>query len=258
VDQTPSVGFQQEPDTLIASPARAAVVPRWLATIEAIAVCGIPTQLVVAATLVLAVGLEPYQGGSLSFSFFATLSLLDTALVALLILLFLTLSGETSREVFVGTRSVAREMVRGLLLVPVVAIGVTLFVVALRTVAPGMHNVAENPFEAFMSSPFEAGIFIVVVVLAGGVREELQRAFVLHRFRQALGGVVVGLVVFTITFGLLHLDQGYDVALAVGLLGLFWGILYVKRRSAVLGMTNHAGFNAAQVLQVLLARTMGI
>ncbi len=252
-----SIGVSQTPDSVPSVAAARAVVPRWLAMIEAFAVCGIPTQLVVAAILVLALGLEPFGGGTLSFSFFAMLSLVDTALVALLILLFLTLSGETSREVFVGPRSVAREMVRGLLLVPVVAIAVTLFVLALRAVAPALHNVSDNPFEAFMGSPFEAAIFIVIVVLAGGVREELARAFILHRFRQALGGVVVGLVVFSITFGLLHLDQGYDIALAVGLLGLFWGILYVTRRSAVLGMTNHAGFNAAQVLQVLLARMLG-
>ncbi len=225
--------------------------------LQAFSVCGIPTQLVVAAALMLGLGLEPFHGSSLSFEFFATLSLLDTALVALLILLFLTLSGETSRDVFVGPRSVQREIVRGLLLVPVVAIAVTMLVLGIRTVAPWMHNVADNPLEGFMRSPFEAVIFMAVVVLAGGVREELQRAFILHRFKQALGGVMVGLVIFSVTFGLLHLDQGFDVALAVGMLGLFWGILYIRRRSAIMGMTNHAGFNAAQVLQQLVFRAFG-
>jgi membrane protease YdiL (CAAX protease family) len=225
--------------------------------IQAFVVCGIPTQLVVAAGLMLGVGLEPFEGSQVSLLFFATLSLVDTALVALLILLFLSLSGETSREVFIGRRSVVREIVRGLLLVPVVAIAVTLLVLAIRMAAPWMHNVQQNPLEAFMRSPIEAAIFTVVVVLAGGVREELQRAFILRRFEQALGGFAVGLGLFSITFGLLHLDQGYDVALAVGLLGLFWGILYVRRRSAVMGITNHAGFNVAQVLQQLVARAIG-
>jgi len=236
---------------------RTTTIPRWFAMIQAFAVCGIPTQLAVAAVLMLGFGLEPFQGSSVSFEFFATLSLLDTALVALLILLFLTLSGETSREVFIGPRSVKREMVRGLLLVPIVVIALTLVVLGIRAIAPWMHNVADNPLESFMRTPFEAVIFMVVVVLAGGVREELQRAFILHRFKQALGGVVLGLAIFSVTFGLLHLDQGYDVALAVGLLGLFWGILYVRRRSAVMGMTNHAGFNAAQVIQQIVARALG-
>lgn len=257
MEPVPALDADAQPPRPALHVARERTVPRWFAMIQAFTVCGIPTQLVVAAVLMLGVGLEPFQGSSLSLEFFATLSLLDTALVALLILLFLTLSGETSREVFIGPRSVAREMVRGLLLVPVVAIGLTMFVLLIRAVAPWMHNVQDNPLEAFMGSPFEAAIFMVVVVLAGGVREELQRAFILHRFRQALGGVAVGLAIFSVTFGLLHLDQGYDVAFAVGLLGLFWGILYVRRRSAIMGMTNHAGFNAAQVLQQMIARALG-
>ncbi|MGE5837133.1 MAG: CPBP family intramembrane glutamic endopeptidase, partial [Acidobacteriota bacterium] len=97
----------------------------------------------------------------------------------------------------------------------------------------------------------------VVVVLAGGVREELQRAFILHRFEQRLGGVRLGLVLFSVSFGLMHVNQGLDAALAVGLLGVIWGVLYVIRRSAIMAMTNHAGFNAAQVLQLVLSKTLG-
>ena len=62
---------------------------------------------------------------------------------------------------------------------------------------------------------------------------------------------------FSLWFGVLHIDQGLDVSLSIGLLGLFWGLLYVKRRSAVMGIVNHAGFNAAQVVQVMLARMFG-
>ena len=66
-----------------------------------------------------------------------------------------------------------------------------------------------------------------------------------------------GRVLFTMTFGALHLDQGADVAVAVGLLGLMWGIIYIKRRSAILPIVNHAGFNALQVFQGLVARSFG-
>ena len=34
----------------------------------------------------------------------------------------------------------------------------------------------------------DAAIFALVVMIAGGVREEIQRGFVLHRFEQYLGG----------------------------------------------------------------------
>jgi membrane protease YdiL (CAAX protease family) len=145
----------------------------------------------------------------------------------------------------------------GLALVPVVLVGVAAVVLALRAVLPWTQNVPVNPFLAFMESPADAAVFIIVVVLAGGVREELQRAFILHRFEQRLGGVRLGLVLFSIAFGALHFDQGIDVSVAVGLLGLIWGIIYIRRRSAVLAMVNHAGFNAMQVFQGVMVRSLG-
>ena len=92
------------------------------------------------------------------------------------------------------------------------------------------------------------------VVVAGGIREEMQRAFVLHRFRVWLGGTTVGIVVSSVAFGAGHLLQGDDAALATGLLGVFWGLLYVRRRSVVAPVVSHAGFNLLEVVQYVLGR----
>jgi membrane protease YdiL (CAAX protease family) len=233
-------------------------IPRWFAVVQAIAVSGVPTGLVVALAVILTTNMAPFEGDGLSLEFLSTVTLLDTALIALLIRVFLELSGEDSRSVFLGRRPVLGEVLRGVALVPVMFAAVTGIVLGLRAVAPWLHTVKVSPLEQYMRSPLDASIFLIVVVLGGGVREELQRAFILHRFDQCLGGVKVGLVVFSVVFGLLHVDQGGDVAIAVGSLGLFWGLLYVKRRSAVMSMTNHAGFNALQVLQGVLARALGV
>ncbi len=99
-------------------------------------------------------------------------------------------------------------------------------------------------------------MFIIVVILAGGVREELQRGFILHRFDQRLGGARVGLAIFSLAFGLFHLQQGFDVAIAVGLLGVVWGLVYIRRRSVVIPMVSHAGFDVVQVLQQVLLRSL--
>ena len=88
-----------------------------------------------------------------------------------------------------------------------------------------------------------------VVVIAGGVREELQRAFVLHRFDRHLGGGAVGLLAFSILFGLGHLEQGRDVALATAALGALWGAIYLRRRSAVAPGIAHAGFNLSEIVR---------
>jgi membrane protease YdiL (CAAX protease family) len=231
-------------------------LPRWLALLQTMVVSGIPTQVIVALVLVGVVGM-PFDPANLSLEFFATLSFVDTALVVLLIRIFLAGSGESPTAVFLGRRPWRPEAIRGLLLVPVVFLAVSLIVLTVRAIAPWMHNVERNPLEQFMDSPLEAAAFLVVVVLAGGVREEIQRAFILHRFDQRLGGAGVGLVIFSAAFGLLHLDQGYDSAVGIGLLGLFWGAIYIRRRSVVAPMINHASFNAVQVLQGLLVTSMG-
>ena len=90
----------------------------------------------------------------------------------------------------------------------------------------------------------------VIVILAGGVREEMQRAFLLRRFERHLGGARVGVVILSIGFGLGHIVQGWDAVIATGLLGAFWAMLYLRRRSIVAPLVSHAGFNALEVLRV--------
>ena len=105
----------------------------------------------------------------------------------------------------------------------------------------------ENPLEALIQSPAAAVWFGVVAVVAG-LREEVQRAFILRRFEQHLGGAVIGLVVFSVAFGRGHLRQGWDAVVAIGLLGAFWGIVYLTRRSVVAPIVCHAIFNLTEIL----------
>ncbi len=236
---------------------------RVFAAVQVFLVCGIPTQVLVYLAL-LGTGTRMGADGAtlaadptnISLEFFAMASLFDTALIALLIRTFLGLSGESSRDVFLGRLPVAREAWRGLALIPLLWILVIGVVAAITAWLPTLHNVPHNPLERFMDTPVRAGVFLVVVILAGGVREELQRGFILHRFAQRLGGAWVGLVAFSIAFGLFHIPQGFDVAIAVGLLGVIWGVLYIRRGSVVAPMVSHAGFDVAQVLQQVLLRTL--
>ena len=234
-------------------------LPAWFAALQVFAICGIPTQLVITVGLIVVGGVDiPTDLKQLPLGFFATISLLDTAAIALLIRLFLWLSGENSRDVFIGFRPVGREVARGLVLLPVtlgVVIGLNY---VFQTWFPWLHNIKDNPYGQYMNSPIEAIIFILVVLLAGGVREELGRAFSLHRFGQRLGGAPLGLVIYSLAFGALHFPQGFDAMITVGLLGAFWGWLYLKRRSVVASMTNHGLFDASQVLLQLLARSLRV
>jgi membrane protease YdiL (CAAX protease family) len=84
------------------------------------------------------------------------------------------------------------------------------------------------------------------------VREEIQRAFLLHRFEQYLGGGRVGVIVTSVAFGAGHLLQGVDASIATGLLGALWGVVYLRRRSVVAPMVSHSGFDLIQIAQFVV------
>ena len=110
-----------------------------------------------------------------------------------------------------------------------------------------------NPFEALARSPLNAALLMALVVVSGGVKEEVQRAFVLHRFEQSLGGARAGLALYSVVFGAGHVIQGYDVGIATMLMGVAWGLVFLWRRSIVAPAVCHAGFNAAQIVQFIVA-----
>jgi membrane protease YdiL (CAAX protease family) len=62
--------------------------------------------------------------------------------------------------------------------------------------------------------------------------------------------------VISIAFGAGHYLQGWDAAIATGLLGLTWGILFLRRGSAIAPIVSHAGYNAAQVAQAIAVRSL--
>lgn len=224
---------------------------RVAAAFQVIVCCGqLPTQTAIAG-LLLVVGIVPEVNGATTLTFFAALTLLDTLLVIWLMRVFLADSGDSARAVFFGQAPIRHEFGLGIIFTPLVLIGALAVVAALRVAIPSLHNVPVSPFDTFLTTPPRALLFTFVVIVAGGVREELQRGFLLHRFDQKLGGMPVGLAIYSVVFGAAHFTQGYDVAIATGLLGLFWGWLYMKRRSVVAAMVSHAGFNATQVLQQL-------
>jgi len=223
-----------------------------MAAIEVVAASGFPTQLALGALLV-AVGLRPFgTDGQLSMQYLAVLMPADMCVLLALVVWRIRAGGERVRDVLIGTRTWVRESWLGVGLVPVVFGGVVAVMLVLRTAWPALHNVGANPFEALIRSPLDALVVGVLVITTGGLKEEVQRAFVLHRFDQRLGGARLGLVLYSLVFGTGHIIQGYDVAIVTALLGLAWGTVFLWRRSLVAPAISHAGFNAAQVLQFVV------
>lgn len=224
------------------------------ALVEVLLCSGFPSQLFLIAVLT-AFGMSFRTAeGQLSPAFIFTLSLLDAVIVVGLVIFFLLTHRESPRKVLLGRRRPGIEIVVGLALLPVVFLLVGLVLALILTYAPGLHNVARNPLEDMLQNRRDALIFGIVVMLAGGVREEVQRGFILHRFDRYLGGGLVGVFVFSILFGLGHIEQGIDAAIATAVLGAAWGSVYLARRSIVAPMVSHAGFNLVQLVNYVALR----
>jgi membrane protease YdiL (CAAX protease family) len=247
------------PDTSEDSPgppvsSRPTFVERTVALLEVLLCSDYLTQIALGATL-MAAGISPTAAdGGLSLQYVVALSLIDTVVLISLILVFLRVHGEDPRSIFLGNRRVASEILAG---VGLTFVAFALAVVVLGLIlqfAPELHTVADNPLEPLMGNARDAVIFAVVVVIAGGFREELQRGFLLYRFEHWLGGARVGVVVTSVLFGLGHIPQGVDASIATAMLGALWGVVYLRRRSVVAPVVSHSGFNLLQLVQFLIVR----
>jgi membrane protease YdiL (CAAX protease family) len=223
-----------------------------IALLQIVLCSGLPTQLVLLFALT-AVGVQaPTTTKEWSLGYVAGVLVADSALVLGLILLFLHLSGERPRNVFLGNRSIAWEWSIGIALVPMAFIVIASINAVVLRYAPNLHQL-ENPFQPLVQTPYGMVIFTSLSILAGGVREEMQRAFALHRFAQ-IGIPYVGLIVFSIAFGLGHIVQGWDAAIMTGSLGALWGYVYLRRGSIVAPAVCHGAFDAIQVIAFGLLR----
>jgi len=226
--------------------------PRWQVWAEILLCSGYPTQIVL-GELLKDIGIPPLRvDGSLSATFVFALSLTDTVVLVALASWLLIRNGERPRDVFLGRRSVSEEVVVGVLSVPFVVALVLVLSLTIRAVVPFLRNVPINPLEGMLGTQTGLLAFLFVVIVAGGLREELQRAFLLHRFRHDLGNAWMGLVITSLAFGLGHTLQGWDAAILTGALGATWGAIYLTRGSAVAAIVSHSLFNSGELLRAFV------
>lgn len=238
------------------SPLQEPAIPppaRWWRSVGEVLLCsGYPSQLLLGGVLQL-VGISPRTAaGALSADFVFALSLLDTALLLGLIVWLIGQRGEHPLVVFFGQRRFVPEAIVGAFSLPLVLTVVVAASVIIRFIAPGLHNVADNPLEGLLGTETGLFAFLLVAIVAGGLREELQRVFLLHRFQQDLGGARVGLLCTSAAFGLGHTLQGWDAAVITGLLGAMWGWLSLTRRSATASIVSHSLFNSGELIRAVL------
>jgi membrane protease YdiL (CAAX protease family) len=233
----------------IEAPRQTLPVERLGALIEVFLCSGLPTQILIFQSLTYAGMPVRAADGGWTPAFVVTMALLDMVLVLLLICVFLRAHREPLAEFILGPRRPLREVLVGVALIPAAFVLVIVVLAVILALRPSLHNVPVNPFERMLQTPRDAAIFAVVVMLAGGVREEVQRGFIVRRFDRYLGGAAIGIVLYSIVFGLGHIEQGHAAAIATGSLGAAWGVVYWRRQSIIAPIISHAGFNLAQLVK---------
>jgi membrane protease YdiL (CAAX protease family) len=226
--------------------------PQWRTWLEILLCSGYPTQLAISGVLLMA-GIAPTTAdGGLNGRFVFALTLADTALLLSLIVVLLRRRGERPSAVFFGGRPAGPEVAAGVLSLPVVITVVVVLMLSIRRFLPTLRTVPDNPLEGLLETQATIWLFLLVVIVGGGVREELQRAFLLHRFRQDFRQQWLGLLITSLSFGMGHTLQGLDAAVVTGTLGAIWGALYLTRRSALAPMVSHSLFNSGELIRVFL------
>ncbi len=179
------------------------------------------------------------------------LTIIKAKLIYLVVIyLLLRMEGDTINELGFAKEGISRQVLMGLLF------GAGIWIIAHVIVDPLLRVINPNSLRSgtdmsiFMKDFKSVLLWIPFVIFAGGFIEELHRIFVLTRFQKWLGtyGLYLALGISSITFGIGHLYQGLNTAIGTGLGGLLFGLVYLRKRSAVEAMTSHAFFDIISVL----------
>lgn len=181
-----------------------------------------------------------------SWSLFAFL-MIEAVLTLGVIAWLLRQDGQDWRSIGWRRRGAAGGILTGIASLPVLFATAYLVIRTVSSLFPQMASGA-NPLLDLIGNWVDAALFLATSILVGGFKEEIQRAFILERFRSGLGGVKAGLVLWSLFFGALHAAQGLERAAAAAFLGLIFGILYLRRRHLAAPICAHALYDATVVL----------
>lgn len=169
--------------------------------------------------------------------------LLTEATLTLLILWgILGINGESLTCLGWGFWKWKKEALIGLAFLPVLFAAMFLVSLSFRLFLPS-YVTEVNPLLDLIRTRTDLLLFSISSVYVGGLKEELQRAFILNRFGSHLGGIWIGLSVWSLFFAYGHMMQGTDNAVAAGALGLIFGLLYIWRQNLVAPIVAHAAYD---------------
>ncbi len=184
-----------------------------------------------------------------------SLYLLAESVITLLLLAgMLKLHRESMASIGFCWANWKRNLVTGLALVPFLFMINGLVAILFKLYLP-KYYMEDNPLIQNVHTPQQVALLIFSALIAGGFKEEMQRAFILNRFRNHLGGAGVGLVLWSLAFGAGHYVQGAQGVVIASLYGFLFGIMYLLSGSLVAPIAAHGAYDALAILAYWLLPT---
>jgi membrane protease YdiL (CAAX protease family) len=173
--------------------------------------------------------------------------LLEAGFTFFLLAVILRAHGETIGSLGLKWTRWKTNLLLGLALVPFLFIVNSIVTFVFRFYLP-KYYIEQNPLIELIHTPQQLALFIFSALIAGGIKEEVQRAFILNRFRRYLGGAALGLVLWSLAFGFGHYLQGVQGISIAALYGFVFGIVYLRSGSLIAPIVAHGVYDSVALL----------
>ena len=114
----------------------------------------------------------------------------------------------------------------------------------------------DTPFEHLFARPRDAYLISIMAVTVGPLMEELFFRGLLYPVLARRMGVLWGIVLTAVPFGLIHLPQygwAWGAGLVIFLVGVACGMMRAATKSVAASFLVHVGYNGAQMIIALVA-----
>jgi membrane protease YdiL (CAAX protease family) len=222
------------------------LIKKALALFEVLVVSGLLLRFLAFLPVALIKGMEarPVTNNVTTLSAFL---LLESAITFIFLLIILRAHGETVRDLGLSAKHWKKYLLIGLALVPFLFLVNFTVAFVVHTCLP-KYYIERNPLTEGINTPLQLALLIFSALIAGGIKEELQRAFILRRFSRYLGGAGFGLVVWSLAFGAQHYLQGLQGIAVAAILGLVFGAMYLLSNSLIAPICAHSAYDVLALL----------
>jgi membrane protease YdiL (CAAX protease family) len=225
--------------------ARRAWVYKFQALIEILLVSGLVSSILAVFPVYAIEGLRTgLMNNAVSTSIFL---LLESGITFLLLAALLKMHGERFQDLGLRWNRWHSHVLAGVLLVPFLFLISVLASFIFRAYLP-KYYMETNPLTEMIHTPQQLALFIFSALIAGGIKEELQRALIITRFHQHLGGAGVGLVLWSIVFGAGHFVQGVQGVVVAAIYGFIFGLIYIISGSLIAPIVAHGLYDTLALL----------